>query len=339
MTRTGWCSGLGRGSPASSRTCSCPSSPRRCRRRRARKLVALNLSPQPGETDGFSPETPPRSAGRACPRPGVDVVLADRQALPTRAELRECRGRASGPSSCSSPTWRATTASAPGTTPSGCRRRSVRRNLRPDQLDRWEGRPHGDDGRGQGRADPADRHQALLPQGGGGRRCCGSRAGCTSWRARRWSRRRSTPGPPRGGCARTSPRCTATRSDVHVVVRRRASARAAAMSCGSRRTATALARQTGLLDGRGRPVRGLPPQVVSGAHVRRRGGLARRLPRPRLADRAGPVVVAGDHLPGPGVGAGAGRRGAPARCRREGARGARRRPSRRSRRRRDRRRC
>ncbi|MGZ5374288.1 MAG: DNA-binding protein WhiA, partial [Aeromicrobium sp.] len=27
----------------------------------------------------------------------------------------------------------------------------------------------------------------------------------------------------------------------------------------------ALARQTGLLDGRGRPVRGLPPQVVSGA--------------------------------------------------------------------------
>ena len=61
----------------------------------------------------------------------------------------------------------------------------------------------------------------------------------------------------------------------------------------------ALARQTGLLDGRGRPVRGLPPQVVSGRHLRRRGGLARRLPRPRLAHRAGPVVGARDHLPGP----------------------------------------
>ena len=32
----------------------------------------------------------------------------------------------------------------------------------------------------------------------------------------------------------------------------------------------ALARQTGLLDGRGRPVRGLPPQVVSGCVLRRR---------------------------------------------------------------------
>ncbi|NUR06485.1 MAG: DNA-binding protein WhiA, partial [Nocardioidaceae bacterium] len=31
------------------------------------------------------------------------------------------------------------------------------------------------------------------------------------------------------------------------------------------RDGEALARQTGLLDGRGRPVRGLPPQVVSGA--------------------------------------------------------------------------
>ena len=59
----------------------------------------------------------------------------------------------------------------------------------------------------------------------------------------------------------------------------------------------ALARQTGLLDGRGRPVRGLPPQVVSGAHLRRRVGLARRVPRARLAHRAGPLVGAGDHLP------------------------------------------
>ena len=76
----------------------------------------------------------------------------------------------------------------------------------------------------------------------------------------------------------------------------------------------ALARQTGLLDGRGRPVRGLPPQVVSGSTVRRRGRLARRVPGPRLADRARPVLRARDHLPGPGGGAGPGRRGPAARA-------------------------
>ena len=48
----------------------------------------------------------------------------------------------------------------------------------------------------------------------------------------------------------------------------------------------ALARQTGLLDNRGRPVRGLPPQVVVGVGLRRRRRLARRVPGPRLADRA-----------------------------------------------------
>ena len=98
----------------------------------------------------------------------------------------------------------------------------------------------------------------------------------------------------------------------------------------------ALARQTGLLDGRGRPVRGLPPQVVSGARVRRRGRLARRVPRPRLADRAGPLVRARDHLPGPRGRARAGRRGPPARHPGQGPRGARRRPGGDPRRRRDR---
>ena len=60
----------------------------------------------------------------------------------------------------------------------------------------------------------------------------------------------------------------------------------------------ALARQTGLLDQRGRPVRGLPPTVVSGGALRRRRRLARRLPGPRLADRARPVLLDGGHLPG-----------------------------------------
>ena len=118
-------------------------------------------------------------------------------------------------------------------------------------------------------------------------------------------------------------------SDVVVVQRRR-------LRKGSRylvrvvKDGEALARQTGLLDSRGRPVRGLPPQVVSGGGVRRRGGLARRVPGPRLADRARPVVGAGGHLPRPGGRAGPGRRGPPARHPGEGPRGPRRRPGRRS---------
>ncbi|MDX6202497.1 MAG: cell division protein WhiA [Frankiales bacterium] len=54
-------------------------------------------------------------------------------------------------------------------------------------------------------------------------------------------------------------------SDIHVVA-------AGGLRKGSRyvlritRDGEALARQTGLLDGRGRPVRGLPPQVVAGAN-------------------------------------------------------------------------
>ena len=44
----------------------------------------------------------------------------------------------------------------------------------------------------------------------------------------------------------------------------------------------ALARQTGLLDGRGRPVRGLPPQVVSGCRA--------ATPRPPGAARSWPTA-------------------------------------------------
>ena len=69
-----------------------------------------------------------------------------------------------------------------------------------------------------------------------------------------------------------------------------------------------LARQTGLVDNNGRPVRGLPRQVVSGHDLRLRGGLARRVPRARLPDRAGPVDVARGDLPRPGDRAGHGRR-------------------------------
>ncbi|WP_028648315.1 uridine diphosphate-N-acetylglucosamine-binding protein YvcK [Nocardiopsis sp. CNT312] len=45
---------------------------------RARRLVALNLSPQKGETEGFRPETYLEVLHEHAPKLGVDVVLADR---------------------------------------------------------------------------------------------------------------------------------------------------------------------------------------------------------------------------------------------------------------------
>jgi uncharacterized cofD-like protein len=46
----------------------------------ARRAVALNLAPQPGETDGFSPHTHLEVLAEHAPGLTVDVVLADRGA-------------------------------------------------------------------------------------------------------------------------------------------------------------------------------------------------------------------------------------------------------------------
>jgi DNA-binding protein WhiA len=73
-----------------------------------------------------------------------------------------------------------------------------------------------------------------------------------------------------------------------------------------------LARQTGLVDGRGRPIRGLPPQVVSGA-------TCGRLPRARLPHRARPLVLPGGDLPRSRGRARPGGRRPPAAHRRQGA--------------------
>jgi len=57
---------------------------------RARRLVALNLSPQPGETDGFSPTTHLEVLAAHAPDFDVDVVLADESAATGNVdELRE----------------------------------------------------------------------------------------------------------------------------------------------------------------------------------------------------------------------------------------------------------
>lgn len=53
---------------------------------RARRVVALNLSPQPGETDGFSPETHLEVLGAHAPDLELDVVIADESAIGSGVE-------------------------------------------------------------------------------------------------------------------------------------------------------------------------------------------------------------------------------------------------------------
>jgi uncharacterized cofD-like protein len=48
---------------------------------RARRAIALNLSPQPGETDGFSPETHLEVLAAHAPDLELDVVIADEQTV------------------------------------------------------------------------------------------------------------------------------------------------------------------------------------------------------------------------------------------------------------------
>ena len=61
-----------------------------------------------------------------------------------------------------------------------------------------------------------------------------------------------------------------------------------------------LARQTGLLDHRGRPVRGLPPAGRRGIDRGHRRRLARSVPRSRVADRTRALVRARGDIAGPG---------------------------------------
>jgi uncharacterized cofD-like protein len=60
---------------------------------RARRLVALNLAPQPGETTGFSPHAHLEVLAEHAPALTVDVVLADREATRgATAELKKAAG-------------------------------------------------------------------------------------------------------------------------------------------------------------------------------------------------------------------------------------------------------
>jgi uncharacterized cofD-like protein len=54
----------------------------------ARRILVLNLAPQPGETDGFSPETHLEVLAQHAPALRFDVVIADPAAVPDPGALR-----------------------------------------------------------------------------------------------------------------------------------------------------------------------------------------------------------------------------------------------------------
>ena len=195
----------------------------------------------------------------------------------------------------------------------------------------------GDDRIGQGRTEPHRCVEALLPPVGDG----GAAA------LRRWSAHRLRPGGGRGRARHRGDRAPAAAGDrrgVRLPERvPRARLRWPAQGQPLHRPGGQGRRGAGPPDRPARRARtpGARPAAARrlGQHLLRRRRLARRLPRPRLAHRAGPLLRAGDHLPRPGVGPGPGRRRPPDRGRRQGARGARRRPGRGQGRRRHRGRC
>jgi uncharacterized cofD-like protein len=63
----------------------------------ARRIVVLNLAPQPGETEGFSPHAHLEVLASHAPELAVDVVLADTAAVAgTTAELEKAAGMLGG---------------------------------------------------------------------------------------------------------------------------------------------------------------------------------------------------------------------------------------------------
>ena len=254
-------------------------------------------------------------------------MLADAGAVPLPQRLATAAARLGARLDlAASPPKGACAAARPG----GARRGSARRCRSGcsggEVTRRGTGRPaHGDDGRGEGRAQPGVGDQGFGPQGGGVDASCGSPAACTSSPAG-WSSRPSwTPARWPAGCAGRSTSCTGRpptcRCCPPAGIRKGTRYLVRVVNGGD-----SLARQTGLLDQRGRPVRGLPPQIVAGtvgdSEAAWRGAF---LAHGSLTE-PGRSAVAGGDLPGPRGGTGAGRRRPPDGYRRQGQGGSRRRP-------------
>jgi uncharacterized cofD-like protein len=60
---------------------------------KARRVLSLNLAPQPGETEGFSPQRHLEVLARHAPKLALDVVLADQAAVPDRESLADAAQR------------------------------------------------------------------------------------------------------------------------------------------------------------------------------------------------------------------------------------------------------
>ncbi|MFF1560032.1 uridine diphosphate-N-acetylglucosamine-binding protein YvcK [Streptomyces sp. NPDC058279] len=60
---------------------------------KARRVLSLNLAPQPGETEGFSPQRHLEVLARHAPKLALDVVLADEAAVPDRDSLADAAKR------------------------------------------------------------------------------------------------------------------------------------------------------------------------------------------------------------------------------------------------------
>ncbi|CAK7285558.1 hypothetical protein SGPA1_31431 [Streptomyces misionensis JCM 4497] len=152
-----------------------------------------------------------------------------------------------------------------------------------------EGSAHGDDGSGEGRDLPAPRHPDLLQEGGGLRHSAVRRRPASGERAHRdrgGAGHRDGGAPPQAGHP----------GDLRAQFRtdrdgaRRAAARLALRRQSRRgrrpaRPADGPGRRPGPADPRAAPAGGL------GGHLRRGGGLARGVPRARLADRARPLLL------------------------------------------------
>ncbi len=143
----------------------------------ARRLVVLNLVPQPGETGGFSPRRHLEVLAGHAPGLSVDVVLADTKAagagVPETPETLDDLERAAG--ILGARLVLADVAAADGTPrhdPERLAQAYAQIFARAFELEGRRGASrgvtgYGDDGRREGRTQPGGGDQALLPQGGG----------------------------------------------------------------------------------------------------------------------------------------------------------------------------
>ena len=293
---------------------------RRCTDHRRARCVTLNLRRSRARPTGFTPSTYLEVLAAHAPDLGstscwpISGLVDDRRCW--RRRLRRI-GRASGRRRACSRRGesrhdaRRLAAAYRAIIDDRARRRTtcVRRQPRSRA---WQDRPHGDDGPGEGRARRTDVTKS----------CCRKAEVVVDAAVRR---RPAHPGRAhrRRGRARhrrrRAPAAQGHRRDLRPPQRgRRDQRRRAAQGHAVRRPRGQGRRGAGPPDRSARRPRPSRARAAAAGRVRRRlrrgGRVAWRVPRPRLADRAGPFVGARGDLPRPGGRAGPRRRRPPARA-------------------------